>query len=218
MGIDKNNNPFLQLRYLLKAILITINTPLKILWKKLMFKPNPKTFFEFNSKYLIKLHKQKYPRLKKITYREPLINWNKASKETKIFLKNRKKNKIIMFGDNNYKGSYIFKKVAKYFPNENFCIYDSNVKKKYKKNNITYLPWRVFPLQYKDAKLVLIPSICGEAFSRTAKECQLLKLDFLASNNAGLKFSVKKKKNLVDNYKKVSEWERAIEKILLKQN
>ena len=80
------------------------------------------------------------------------------------------------------------------------------------------MPWEIFPNQYKNAKLVLIPSICGEAFSRTAKECQLLGINFLASNNAGLKYSVKNKKNLVNDYKNLKIWVEKIEKILKKEN
>ena len=68
------------------------------------------------------------------------------------------------------------------------------------------MPWLGSPEQYNYAKLVLIPSVCGEAYSRTTVETQLLKINLLVSDDAGLKFSVKDKKLRIKKFRDSKEW------------
>lgn len=215
IGIDNNLYSPLNFRFYLKFFLQKFNYIFKVIWLFFLLKNARDAIFEFNSKYLI----SKFSGIKNLNrirfiYSEPIINKN-IKNIYKIIKKKipLKKKGIVMFGDSPYKGSHIFRQIAKKMPNENFFLYDGKYKVKYKKNNIFFMPWQNHIKQYTYAKIVLIPSICGEAFSRTAKECQILKIKLLVSDNAGLKYSVKNKNLRIIDYKNPDEWVRRLRKL-----
>ena len=211
LGIDRNNNPILSFRYFVKIILSIINFLPRLLWKYQVFN-SKKVEYHFNSKYLIQLFKSKNKLKLKIKFSPPQIDRD-IIKKFKVLKKNKIKKGIVLFGNSNYKGVYIFKKIAKHLEKELFYIFDLNQKKKVRIKNIYFMPWQGSPKQYRYAKLVLIPSICGEAYSRTAVETQLLKINLLVSDDAGLKYTVKNKRFRIKNFKNYHSWIKKIKEI-----
>ena len=214
LGIYNNFYSVFSISYYLKFALQIFNFPIKFIWLKFLLKSLNNATFEVNSKYLIKEFKKKKVKNLKILYSEPIIN--KSIKKIYNKIKNKiplRRKGIVMFGDNIYKGSNIFKKIAKKMPFEKFFLYDGKYKKSLRKNNILFMPWQNNINQYKFAKMVLVPSLCGEAFSRTAKECQILKIKLLVSDHAGLKYSVKNKNMRIANFKSPEDWVRKINKL-----
>ena len=108
------------------------------MWLKFLLKNLNNVTFEFNSQYLIKEFKKKKLKNLKILYSEPIINMSVKKMYNKI--KNKiplRRKGIVMFGDNIYKGSNIFKKIAKKMPFEKFFLYDGKYKKKLRKNSLS---------------------------------------------------------------------------------
>ena len=114
----------------LKFALQIFNFPIKFIWLKFLLKSLNNATFEVNSKYLINEFKKKKVKNLKILYSEPIIN--KSIKKIYNKIKNKiplRRKGIVMFGDNIYKGSNIFKKIAKKMPFEKFFLYDGKYKK-----------------------------------------------------------------------------------------
>tara|TARA_A100001015_G_scaffold267492_1_gene317562 strand:+ start:374 stop:1390 length:1017 start_codon:yes stop_codon:yes gene_type:complete len=212
LGIDRNNNPRFTFKYFFKIILNILNFSPRLIWKSMVFNSKAAEY-HFNSKYLIKIFKGQNNLKLKLKYIPPIIDKNIIQKFRNLKKKNVRKG-IVLFGNSNYKGVHIFKKIADYFKDEIFYIFDLKHKKKTKVKNIYYLPWISSPNQYSYAKLVLIPSVCGEAYSRTAVEAQLLKIKLLVSDDAGLKYSVKNKKIRIKNFKNEKSWIKKIKEII----
>ena len=212
LGIDRNNNPIFSFRYFIKVLLNILNFFPRLIWKTMVFNSKVSEY-HFNSMYLIKTFKSQNILKLNIKYHPPIINKNIIKKFRNLKKRNIKKG-IVLFGNSNYKGVHIFKKIADYFNNEIFYIFDLKQKKKIKVKNIYYMPWESSPNQYSYAKLVLIPSVCGEAYSRTAVETQLLKIKLLVSDDAGLKYSVKNKKIRIKNFRSEKSWIKRIKEII----
>ena len=212
LGIDRNNNPTFSLRYFIKIFLNIFNFFPRIFWKIMVFNCK-KSEYHFNSQYLINLFKNKNKIKLKIKYYPPIIDKKIVIKFKKIKNTHIKKG-IVLMGNSNYKGVHIFKEIASNFKNELFYIFDLKQKKKFKLGNIIYMPWLSSPMQYSYAKLVLIPSICGEAYCRTAIETQLLKINLLVSDDAGLKYSVRNKKLRIKNFRNPKEWIKKINALI----
>lgn len=163
-----------------------------------------------NSKFIANLLKKRY-NLESIV-NLPKINEDKY-KKIKI---NSNEQKYIGFigGGNAMKGYKIIEKISKELPNENFLII-GNYNQKRKIKNITYIPWQKDIIEfYKKCKLILIPSICNEAYGRVVIESNLLNIPAISSNKGGLKEANLNKDNIINDLNNIQLWKEKILKNL----
>ena len=115
---------------------------------------------------------------------------------------------IVFVGDSEIKGLYIAEKISKSMQNENFFFFSRYTLSKKIENNITYFPWQSDRENiYAKAKLVIIPSICLEAYGRVAREAFLLDIPVLVSNIGGLPEAVDYIKDyIIDDFKNHKSW------------
>lgn len=94
---------------------------------------------------------------------------------------------VVMMGDDLMKGVEVFKKLACCFPKEKFYIFGRKSSIITAKDNIVFMPWAQNPTNaYKYAKVVVVPSICLEAYGRVAAESLILNIPCLVNNIGGL--------------------------------
>ena len=123
---------------------------------------------------------------------------------------------IVFVGDARIKGTHIIKYLAKSLPKQKFKIFTRKINKTYISMNITYMPWQnsVYNI-FNTAKLILIPSQCGEGYSRISKETTLLGIPVLGSNHGGIPEALDFDEDmLVNDYKNKKAWLVALNKKL----
>jgi len=123
---------------------------------------------------------------------------------------------IVFVGDERIKGTHIIKYLAKSLPKQKFKIFTRKINKTYISKNITYMPWQdsVYNI-FNTAKLILIPSQCGEGYSRISKESTLLGIPALGSNHGGIPEALDfHEGKLVNDYKSKKAWLVALNKKL----
>ena len=146
----------------------------------------------------------------------PFIDKDRLHKEY-LEVKDEVEDKGIVFvGDNVIKGLEIAKKIAINLPNEKFYFFSRYIKEPTKENNIIWMPWQKREVDiYKYAKLVIVPSICEEAYGRVSREAYILDIPVLVSNIGGLPESVDEKEELlVNDYLNTNKWVNAIKGLL----
>jgi glycosyltransferase involved in cell wall biosynthesis len=109
--------------------------------------------------------------------------------------RNEKINEIYMVGSTTHKGFNVVEFLASKFPDLNFNILGSSGSNKY---NIKFHGWvDVVDRLRTDADLLLVPSICQEAFGRVALEGLMSGTPTLVSNIGGLPETVNFEKDLL---------------------
>jgi glycosyltransferase involved in cell wall biosynthesis len=123
---------------------------------------------------------------------------------------------IVFVGDSRIKGTHIIKYLAKSLPKQKFKIFSRKITETFKSKNITYMPWQnsVYNI-YNTAKLILIPSQCGEGYARISKESTLLGIPVLGSNHGGIPETLNyDEEMLVNDYTNKKAWLLALNKKL----
>lgn len=212
--IGIRNNYHTGFKRFLKYILYYLEYPFWLYHHKKLNELISKSDIIVNSKYMYDQTKIKFNKESTIIY--PFID--------EIKLRSRfnnpeiaKINKgIILIGDTENKGINTVITLSKIFKNEQFYIFSKNINKDIHDENIVYKPWMIDSSDvFQYAKLVLVPSIWYEAYGRVSREAFLLKIPVLVSNIGGLPESVDyEKKYIVENYKDIKAWVRAIENII----
>jgi glycosyltransferase involved in cell wall biosynthesis len=105
---------------------------------------------------------------------------------------------IVLLGDSKIKGIDTVLRLADDFPLEIFYIFSRTTTQPLKRNNIIYMPWvRSCEDAYKFAKIVIVPSICQEAYGRVAAESLALDIPCLVRDIGGLPEAVKYNQSLI---------------------
>jgi len=210
-----NRNYHYGFKRIIKSIIIMIEYPALIIYKKDLKIALKKSKAFCNSKFMQQKLFNLYGVNSEIKY--PSVNRNKLLREYhKENLIERKKGIVFIDGDV-AKGSNIALKVAKNVDSELFYFFSKKIKKKIRKGNVVYLPWsnsagKVFSF----AKLVIVPSIWEEAFGRVSKESKILGIPVLVSNIGGLPESVDYDNNsIVKNFQDANSWIKRIKEIII---
>ncbi len=136
-----------------------------------------------NSKWMAAVLKSRYSRDSEINYPDINVDELKASYNSG----DRTLDKIVSIGSEEVKGFNTVVKLSKLFPDEQFVVYSKNAVNIPLPKNLKILPWcndRSEP--YRNAKLVLVPSLWNEAFGRVALEAKTLGIKVIVSNKGGL--------------------------------
>lgn len=122
---------------------------------------------------------------------------------------------LTLIGSELIKGKPIVEKLAQTMPKKFFLIVGRDFKKVFWRRNILYFPWQKDPLEiYEKTKVLLVPSIGGEAFSRVCVEAMALGIPVVASRRGGLP-EVLDEEFLVEDVWDIKLWQ---EKILNIEN
>lgn len=105
---------------------------------------------------------------------------------------------IVLLGDSKIKGIEIVKQLAQDLPGEKFYIFCRTTVKPIIENNITYMPWVSNAEDaYKHSKIVVVPSICQEAYGRVAAEALILGIPCVVNDIGGLPEAVNYDESLI---------------------
>lgn len=171
------------------------------------------------SEYLKKKLEIDFNKFSKVIY--PFIDFE----QYKVVSNNKKY--CILFADISLKkGLMIALKIAKNFPHETFIFIDSypNINKIYYKKieqleNVILMPFvNDMKFVYKHTKLVILPSICQEAFGRVIVEAGINNILTVGSNRGGISEVISSKELLVNNPDDINEWIKKIYAILSKSD
>lgn len=105
---------------------------------------------------------------------------------------------VVMIGSEHVKGIEVFIELAFKFPKEIFYIYSKYSIKEKLPINVQVFQWsndRSEP--YRQAKVIIVPSIWNEAFGRVAAEAKVLGIPVLVSGVGGLPEAVNYDSNLI---------------------
>ncbi len=124
------------------------------------------------------------------------------------------KDKVLFFNPIKNKGAEIVIELALKMPNINFQVFKAYniIENKYtrKMSNIKNINVNEFELSikkiYKEAKLVIFPSIINEGLGRVIIEAQINHIPVIASNLGGINEAINNKYLLIDNFLDVYEW------------
>lgn len=163
-----------------------------------------------NSVYIQKEVKRIFKKDSKVIY--PLVDTQAL--QNKMAVLSQDKQFITLIGSELIKGRAIVEHIATLMPTQQFIIVGREFTQQKWKKNILYQPWVDDVIDiYQKTKLLLIPSICNEAFGRTALEAMILGLPVIGSNRGGLT-EVLSKKSVVDDLYDFLEWKTKIEEAL----
>lgn len=114
------------------------------------------------------------------------------------------------------KGVEIFQKITEAMPEQNFLAVDGwrKVEKLFPKNVLHVPRQEDMRIIYSQTKLLLVPSICQEAFGRVIVEAGFNKIPSIASDVGGISEAVRTGGILIDQYTSVGRWVSAINRIL----
>ena len=169
-------------------------------------------FIISNSEFLCKKYLQSYPEKENFTVYPPLdIVRSSASLPSKI-------KKVMMVGTTKDKGFDIFCNVAKCFPQLEFhAIGDRSLTGGDTRvvDKVVVHGWIYDPIPFVDTMdLVLVPSICEEAFGRIAVEALCRKKFVLVSSQGGLPEAVGKRDDLIVKENYVVFWVERIDDLI----
>lgn len=164
-----------------------------------------------NSEFLAAAVKRKFNKDSVVFY--PPIDIKSITDGQNSLLLNEKKY-IMMVGSEKVKGVEIFLKIAQMMPNYEFLLIGKSCKNE-KVGNVTYHPFVQDPLPlYREAKLLLVPSIWEEAFGRVSVESQAVGTPVIVSSRGGLPETVPSMDYVVNDIYDGQSWVRKINEIL----
>lgn len=194
----------------------------------------PKLFFQTNTYFLQSGIEREFLRFfytdtiitnSQHTYRQL---WNSLKKKSLVSLplidirkyqvKVNSREYITMINYRIEKGKKIFDKISKLLPNEKFLAVRGwmaikGLRKPLQIDNIKIVgPFEDMRRVYSQTRLLLIPSLCEEAFGRVALEAGINGIPVIASNRGGLKEAVGKGGVLINDYQNEKAWAVAIKR------
>jgi len=202
----------------LKYIYMIVEYPAFYIYKQDLKQAIQKADVVCNSQYMADKLEELYSKKSEVLY--PFIDEDRLKKEYQKVKNEIQEKGIIFVGDSIIKGLEIAKDIARNMPKEKFYFFSRYVKVSYNENNIVYMPWQKKEVDiYKYAKLVIVPSVCEEAYGRVSREAFILDIPVLVSNIGGLPESVDNKNGcIVDDYKNIKKWKMKIEKFNKRDN
>jgi len=113
---------------------------------------------------------------------------------------------ITSIGPELIKGGLIVEKLAKIMPEHRFMIVGRNFNKPVWKDNILYYPWVKDSLEiYEKTKILLVPSICNDAWAAGATKAWALGTPALGSKRGGIS-EVLEEEFLIDDIWDIKKW------------
>ena len=123
---------------------------------------------------------------------------------------------ITLIGSEIIKGREIVEKIAQKMSDYKFMIVGREFLQPTIKENIIYQPWSNDVLNiYKKTRLLLVPSVCDEAFGRTALEALVLGIPVLGSDKGGIP-EILSQEYIVKDLYDYKKWQEKIESIFKK--
>ncbi len=206
-GLGLNNNYYSGIKKIFKWIYTYIEYPFYLIWMKDLRKAIRKSDVLSNSNYIANEIFQKYGKHSKVYYPEVdekiLINeYNKIKNSVSIEDKG-----ITIIGYTEIKGKAIVDEIIKAINSIQIRIYDRKFLSPIIKNNVHYLPWEHnVSIIYAKTNMLIVPSVCKEAYSRVVIEAEILKIPVIASNVGGITEAIGDKNRLVIDYKNIKAW------------
>lgn len=118
---------------------------------------------------------------------------------------------LTLIGSDVLKGRGVVEKIAERMKKYKFMIVGREFKKPFQKENIFYQPWSKERLDiYKKTKILLVPSLCYDAFPRIPVEGAALGIPSIGSKRGGIPEFLPQE-FLIENVWDIAKW---IEKIL----
>ncbi len=215
MGLGWNRNYTFGWKRIIKSLYLLADYPFYLIWRRDLNRAGNISTIIANSTFIAGEAKKIWR--KEISVIHPKITLVNLE-EKRIFLKSQDVDQkaILMIGDNQIKGTSMFKKIARLMPNEIFIIVDRKYISESRERNIIYVPWQKDIMNiYCRAKLILVPSIINEAYGRVARESFELDLPVLVSKLGGLPEAVDFDENkLILDYKNPHVWVMRIKEVL----
>lgn len=127
---------------------------------------------------------------------------------------------IVFVGDSVIKGLNTALDIARAMPDHQFHFFGRHTSEPHMTDNIHWHPWTQDPLEtYAMAKVVIVPSLCQEAYGRVAREAFLLGIPTLVSQTGGLPEAVDGKDDyLVQEFTQPGAWVKRLRSLLSEQN
>lgn len=209
-----NKNYMQGFKKYLKYIYMAIEYPAYYIYKSDLKKAIVKAEVVCNSNFMAERLKELFGKDSEVRY--PFINAVRLKQDYHIVKDEIKDKGIVYVGDALIKGIETVKKLSQVMPNEKFYIFSRYIKKHTKEQNITWMSWQKDEVDiYKYAKIVIVPSICEEAYGRVSREAYKLGIKVLVSNIGGLPESVEYKEEcIINQYKNLECWREKIEVLL----
>lgn len=191
---------------ILKIVYLVIQKP----FIDLMFKDNRESIKKTNlvvanSQFIAQKIKTIFNRDSEIIY--PIVDIKNLVGKNLLF---NQKDYIVSIGSELIKGRKIVEKIAQIMPKQKFMIVGREFSMAFWKKNILYQPWQKDVIEiYKQAKMVLIPSICEEAFARVGIEAMALGIPVVGSNRGGITEALEES-YIINNLYNIEEWKNKI--------
>lgn len=214
LGVIRNHHR--GLGRLLKSLYIIIEFPGLLVFRSMLRQLAHKATIVANSKFIANEFYRRYGVVPEIEFPDIqscdlLDRWSRVQR-----IPDDKKG-VLFIGDSQIKGiELVTALIARNNLKSHLYIVGRFAKAPANSASVTYLPWSSDPVEvYRYAKLVIVPSICEEAFGRVASEAIALNIQVLVSRVGGLPEAVnEKEEHIVNNFNDVVEWEERINNIL----
>lgn len=198
----------------LKYIYMVIEYPAFSVYKNDLKKAIVKAEVICNSEFMAQRLKKLFGKDSEVLY--PHIDITRLKEEYNAVKSEVNDKGIVFVGDAVIKGIDTVKSLSRIMPNEKFYIFSRYIKDSMIEQNIVWMPWQKREVDiYKYAKIVIVPSICEEAYGRVSREAYVLDLPVLVSNIGGLPETVDEKREfIVEDYMNTKSWRMKIENII----
>ncbi len=117
---------------------------------------------------------------------------------------------LTLIGSEIMKGRAIVESLAAQMPHKKFLIVGREFRAPFERGNIRYEPWAKDVLAvYAKTSILLVPSLCAEAFGRVVIEARALGIPVLTSSNGGLPEAALSD-CVISHVRDVQEWQEKI--------
>ncbi len=163
-----------------------------------------------NSKYIQQEVKKKFGRDAVLLYSPVDYSPTKQVSEVPPF---GKRPYLTLIGSEYMKGRPIIEALARRLPQQQFLIVGRNIQTEERCSNITFRPWtRDAEHIFSQTRILLIPSICNEAFPRVALEALARGIPVIGSNRGGTP-EIVPPQWVVQDLWNIDEWREIIDRI-----
>ncbi len=122
---------------------------------------------------------------------------------------------VMMVGHEEVKGASTFREIARALPEHEFMLVGRTFEDVTREGNLTLRGFADDPVEiYRQAKLVLMPSLWDEGFGMVSVEAAALGIPCIVSSRGGLPETVPLDDCVVRNFRRPSEWVDGIRRVL----
>jgi glycosyltransferase involved in cell wall biosynthesis len=122
---------------------------------------------------------------------------------------------VLMVGHEEVKGVSIFREIARAMPDHEFMLVGRTTEGERREGNVTLRGFSEDPVEhYREAGLVLMPSVWEEGFGMVSVEAAALGIPSIVSARGGLPETVPLKECVVRDFRRPDAWVERIEHVL----